>query len=755
MAIDVVSADLCTGCGACNNSCPVSAISMQYDGEGFWAPTIDHAKCVDCGLCEKICPALHPKYGNDPRPQTFAVWADDRLREVSSSGGVFSVLAEYVLGKGGSVCGAAYDADMNLRQVIINTPEALAPLRGSKYLQSDSGDCYKQIKALLENGTPVLFCGVPCQIAGLHNSLGEKKYENLITVDLLCHGGVAPRVFQRYLQECYPGKKVVDFRFRDKSVYGWIASANAYFADGTECHLSREEDLYNRAFVACYSARKSCGTCRFSVLPRQGDFTLGDFWGCKNYDPKFDDGRGTSLVFANNERAKELFTQLRARFPLCEEIDLDYILTKTGQPLSHPFKKTSFMHDRFYFYLRYGTLEKAVTYCEKGKFDVALVGVWYGWNYGSVLTNYALYRYLRNLGLLVLMVEKPCQQKDSKDIELNPKLHSRAFAVKHYGTNISRPRMPEEMQQLNQYADIFMTGSDQLWHYNVEHYSKGAFLLNFVDASHKRIAYSTSFGHDKDFTPKEELRERISQFKKFDHISVREDSGVDILKRYGIGAVKVLDPVFIADRAIFDELADMVTEEDAEPYIAAYILDPSEEKTQALLRISETLGLKLKVMLDGMPSKYEQNKQKIGLPVLEKPSVETWVHCLKNASFIVTDSYHGTCFSIIFEKNFLAFGNKIRGFARFKTVFDIIGNEERLITDPAAEIDASLLQKDIDYAAVREKLAPYIEFSKEWLHNAIYSDKVIDELPVYRIVDKKTEREGNQEIKNGFLIDDR
>ena len=742
MNIKSVQPDICTGCGACKNICPTSAITMQFDEEGFWAPRVDEKKCTDCGACEKICPAVHPKYFNDPRPKTYAVWASDKLREVSSSGGVFSVLAEYVLDKGGYVCGAAFDESLELNHIIIHSKKDLSALRGSKYLQSNTGDCFKKIKQLLLQDVYVLFCGVPCQVAGLNNFLGGKKYEKLITVDLLCHGGVAPLVFKRYIRECFPNKKIADYRFRDKSVYGWSTHANVYFVDGTQYHEVREKDLYYRAFLPCYAARKSCGTCKAAALPRQSDFTLGDFWGCKGYDPELDDGKGTSLVFANNGKADELLHELQANFPLFKEVELDFILNKTGQPLSHPFKKTSFMHDRFFFYLKHGSLEKAVTYCEKGKFDVAIVGVWYGWNYGSVLTNYALYRYLRDMGLLVLMVEKPNQRVGSGDIELNPKLHSRAFALKHYGTNISRPRMPEEMAQLNNFADIFMTGSDQLWHYNVESYSKGAFLLNFVDASHKKIAYSTSFGHDKDFTPREKLRERISLFKKFDHISVREDSGVEILKRYGVQAVKVLDPVFIADRKIFDELADSANKNADEKFITAYILDPTDEKKEALRFISEQMGLPLKIILDGMPSNYDDNKAKIGMDVIEKPSVEDWVFYMKNAQFVVTDSYHGTCFSVIFKRNFIAFGNKIRGLARFKTIFDIIGNGDRLLTESYMP-EASLLGTDIGYAEVEKRMEPYIEFSRNWLKNAIYSDKIIKELPVYRILDEKTSRNKN------------
>jgi len=237
------------------------------------------------------------------------------------------------------------------------------------------------------------------------------------------------------------------------------------------------------------------------------------------------------------------------------------------------------------------------------------------------------------------------------------------------------------------------------------------------------------------------LTERISLFKKFDHISVREDSGVEILKRYGVKAVKVLDPVFIAGKKIFENLAKEAEVEEKEKFITAYILDPTEEKTNAIKKIAKELGMPVKAMIDGMPSRYEENKQKIGLEIIEKPTVEQWVYYFKNASFIITDSYHGTCFSVIFEKNFVAFGNKIRGLTRFNTIFDIIGYKERLITDPAKQLSSALIKKDINYKIINQRLEPHIKYSENWLKNAIYSNKVINELPVYRILDAKTAKE--------------
>ena len=189
---------------------------MQENNEGFLVPVLDADKCIDCGLCMKPCPSLQEKRDNAVEPQCYAAQASDDIRAISSSGGVFTPLAEQILERGGVVCGAAFREDWTVHHIIVDNKEELAKLRGSKYVQSDTEDCYKRIKALLKEGTWVLFSGTPCQVAGLYTYLG-KEYDTLVTIDIFCHGAPSPGVWKRYLRENYEPGSIANINFRDKA----------------------------------------------------------------------------------------------------------------------------------------------------------------------------------------------------------------------------------------------------------------------------------------------------------------------------------------------------------------------------------------------------------------------------------------------------------------------------------------------------------------------------------------------------------
>ena len=174
--IEVLAPEFCSGCGACFNACPKDAIDMKEDAEGFFAPVIDHEKCINCGLCEKSCPVLHVPRDNEKQPVCLAVKAKPEIMKDSSSAGVFAVLADRILAEGGYVCGAAWDDSFVLRHIVTNTAEGMSRIKKSKYVQSQTGDVFRQIRDLLKQGEKVLFSGVPCQVAGLKNYL-RRDYE--------------------------------------------------------------------------------------------------------------------------------------------------------------------------------------------------------------------------------------------------------------------------------------------------------------------------------------------------------------------------------------------------------------------------------------------------------------------------------------------------------------------------------------------------------------------------------------------------
>ena len=299
----------CCGCGACAQSCPKNCITMVADGEGFLYPQVDEAACVNCGLCEKVCPILTKKKVPDGGVNAYAAYSsDEEIRKVSSSGGMFSVLAREILNRGGVIAGAAFDEDFSVRHILVETVEELNRLRGSKYVQSRMEDTYIQIRDLLKQGRVVLFTGVSCQVAGLKAFLG-RDYDNLYTVDVLCHGVPSPKVWAKYCreQETVHGQKLTGVSFRDKRISWRKYSLSMKFGNNTEYCRRGGEDAYLQVFLGDLCLRPSCHSCRFKQFPRMSDLTIGDAWGIEKHNPELDDDRGTSVVLVNSQKGQGLW----------------------------------------------------------------------------------------------------------------------------------------------------------------------------------------------------------------------------------------------------------------------------------------------------------------------------------------------------------------------------------------------------------------------------------------------------------------
>ena len=361
----------CCGCSACYNACPVDAITMKYDVEGALYPEIDFNKCIQCGKCSRVCPGLNPKSDKWAEPKLFAGFASDEIREKSSSGGIFTVIAKKILDDGGVVCGAMLNNEFDIAHVIVETEEELEKIRSSKYIQSVTKDTYTQIKKALDSGRSALYTGCGCQIAGLNRFLG-KKYDKLITIDLLCHGGPTPGSFKKYMSDVHKNKKVNYVGFRDKDVFKWEINSTGMtvkYDDGKEYRKIKSEDAFYRAFTRAFAVRPHCQTCNYATLPRQGDITLGDFWGIFRYKKDFNDYKGTSYILINSEKGMEALEKIKPQLKFFEEVPLENIL-KTGQPLCKPFKAEP-LRDRFMKMLEYVSFTKCLKCCESDTFDYA------------------------------------------------------------------------------------------------------------------------------------------------------------------------------------------------------------------------------------------------------------------------------------------------------------------------------------------------------------------------------------------------
>ena len=313
----------CTGCGACVNSCEASAFELTPDFQGFLKPQIDAAKCIGCNRCVEVCPSAY-LHENDhlTEPDCYAAWAQDDIRRDSSSGGVFTVLAQSILSKGGVVFGAAWTEDFYLEHISVRDIEELPKLRHSKYVQSNTKDTFRQVEEILEGGRSVLYVGTPCQIAGLRSFLG-KQYDNLYMIDLICFCSGPAKAFRKYLSEQYGLENVQQVVFRDKQ-RGWTHGASIHKRDGSVLWLDSGTDDYQKAYHNVLLRNKTCEECIYAGFPRQGDITLGDFWGIEQHDPSWNDGKGTNLLYVNSEIGQRLLDTVSENFQRIERVPLQW-----------------------------------------------------------------------------------------------------------------------------------------------------------------------------------------------------------------------------------------------------------------------------------------------------------------------------------------------------------------------------------------------------------------------------------------------
>lgn len=301
----------CTGCSACANSCAHQAIMMASDEEGFLQPVINQEKCVECGLCTKHCSVLNPVKVELIKQTAYAV-ISNKDRTVSSSGGAFSVFARYILSQEGVVFGATIDKKFKVKHIAIQTFEGLSKLRGSKYVQSEIGDSYKQVKIYLSQQRKVLFVGTPCQVAGLYAYLNGKRYENLlITLDLVCHGVPSQGAFDAYIGKLkkiprFSDRNIEKFRFRKFDSWSIIPAVK--LAKSEWKILNLWENAYMNAFFRGYIFRESCFRCQHCNTNRVGTFTIADFWGIGRHGVSFKKSVacGVSLVIDNQNNMPSL-----------------------------------------------------------------------------------------------------------------------------------------------------------------------------------------------------------------------------------------------------------------------------------------------------------------------------------------------------------------------------------------------------------------------------------------------------------------
>lgn len=691
----------CTGCGVCCEVCPSDAIYMKTDAKGFLTPKVDKEKCIHCGKCVADCPT-QIDFGEGFRKQLcYAVQMKEEFLMTGSSGGVFPALAELVLEQEGYVAGAVFMEDFSVRHVVSNQRADVEQMYGSKYVQSSMVGVYSEIRRLLDAGELVLFGGCACQVAGLRAYLG-KEYEKLYLIDVVCHGVPSPGAWQERVETlCAEYGKIQKIAFRDKQHLGWRSGLYVRFEDGNE-YLAYD-DIFIQEFLNNWILRDSCYNCEFKAEP-YSDLTIGDFWGIGTMDKEYGES-GTSFVTVNTEKGEKLFRYLAHSG---ERISLFPV---KGAAVWNPSIEKPVKDNRMHHLLSQKKEEgldwqQAVhAIFTELHFDIAMVCMW-GENYGNAMTNYALY-YTLEKKYSVVAVDTGIYQPQYKFSE---------FASAHCRMT-SELYLNGKWDELLESVDIFLVGSDQVWNYS---YTQGGnwghfFQLGFVGNDKRKVSYASSFGTEGLEPPEAEYG---IAYRNFDAISVREEFGVESCRiKYGIQAVQVLDPVFLVKADEYKALLPKRPMEE-QPYILAYLLTPSVEKREYCESLQKKVGgLKIIYIIDNHLQnrnlwrnilKFENVKVEL--------AVEEWLAYLHGAQYIITDSFHGTCFALIFQKPFVSFVNRERG--RFEFFNKLPGVGERIL-ETVSEEGIEVFDKSLDYDAVKRYLTVERKRSLAWLDAAL------------------------------------
>jgi len=723
----------CTGCGACVNVCPRGAIELKERNGYFLFPEIDAAKCNHCGLCLKKCPAAAPR----PAPSkvtnevAYGCYVKDEVeRARSSSGGFFQALAKYVLRQGGAVCGASFTHGCHLEHVIITDEKDLPPLQRSKYLQSNPGMVYSQIKELLQTGKKVLFVGTPCQVAALKSVIGGDN-NNLITVDLLCHGVPPENLFRQHL-DCLSGNdadNVSEINFRDKQPGGWNLYHLSFVHHGVKYCKSYKDDVYLKGFANRLTIRRSCGDCRYSRFPRQGDFTLGDLWTVAEAYLGWMDNKGVNAMIVNTEKARGLLKSIRVSMARMEKVPITAI-SKTNNLQWHSYLHPNSLRFFSTLYLKkVDTIHPIIEEYLRKDDGICVLNFHDGHaNYGSVLTAYAIKEKIK-----MLVGYDPIHIHLWSVVGGEPVIADMV--------DFNREEIPateliysyRQLVDLNMYFRTFIVGPDTVWRdcsYTADFHW---FLFNFVRFSKNICSYAASFGFPylantglRDTTQKtpseSEIVARKRLMKRFSHISVREDSGVKLCKEFfDVEAEHVLDSVFLLNESNYTELIGKPREDSG--LVVRYILSPacsSPELRKAIENTSNSISLR-----EGtgdyanrlVPDKDGK------LPTVGGVTVRDWLRNIRDCKYFVSDSFHGICFAIIFRKQFVALKPSVfAGTERVDSLFRMLGiPHDRYAYTP--EDYERILASPLDYSKIEPRLNEWIAKSEEYLKRILADNK--------------------------------
>ncbi|MEL5894348.1 polysaccharide pyruvyl transferase family protein [Bacteroides sp. GD17] len=762
----------CTGCMCCANSCKQGAITIAEDKNGLWHPVVDVQKCTECHLCEKHCGEVYNGIFLSRNPihqyTPYTAWnTNPDQRSQSTSGGVFASLSSVILNKGGIVCGAAI-GNNRVQHIFITSLEELPRIQGVKYIQSNLTGIYQQVRTYLDAQQMVLFSGTPCQVAALYAYLGKKRDNaNLYTAEVICHGVVSNLILDKHLEYNHANQIV---SFRSKSL-GW--GKDTYITaikEGKKMILqNRHKNFFYHAFTSDTVTRPSCYQCRYATIERVADLTMGDYWGSKQSQEEA--SKGLSLLIVNNAHGQQLFekcTNLHTeatdwemclpRNPRlycdkheCRGISITthlhtlftYMPHFVAQSIAGPHitKRNPLAYLRARYVIKQKKvidqkveteLKKALEKINKTKRmkKVGILTYHRSINYGAMLQAYALRYTVQKLAHEAEVIDygKIGQEKiffwstfslkaiagsivnnflrlfgERQRMATFNKFAEEVIGIsqKHYSTK------DELTADLHHYKSL-ITGSDQVWH-PVICEDDMSYFLDFPMADNQKIAYAPSFGV-KQLTS-EQQKKYTPFLQHIGHLSVREEAGVQILKKILNKEVPlVADPTLLCDATEWNEIA--IAPARKKKYILFFTIlgDPegSAEFVSSLSRKFNYEIVKIGSIRDLANCRYHSGRA---------AGPREFLGLVREAEFVVTNSFHGTAFSIIYRKNFFTFLNKNDRNSRLESITQVLGLEAQLKKGKCA-LPENLT---VDYTQAKERLALLKKQSLSFLENSLNS----------------------------------
>lgn len=705
----------CTGCSACQNICPCNAIEMEADVIGGYKPSVIKNLCSDCGRCIDACPIVNEDRNLYCPIEGYAVVATDSVRRESSSGGFFSVAAEEILRIGGAVYGVGWDDKLTAIHMRIIRKDNINKLRYSKYVQSDTSNVFRTVKKDLDEKKPVLFSGTPCQVAGLRKYMEREKVntENLYLVDLICGDAPSAALWEMFLNERYKNNnRPYDYRFRDK-IHGWKVISNC-LETMEEDYEDVVEDYYLKGFLENMMFPPTCENCKYRKA-KPGDITIGDFWKVQKYKPSIDGKKGVSTVLVNTEKGKYFLEKLKNYFSVFEPVEIEKLMDGGGFRNNVNRGIECFRHQ-----IRAGhTLKSAYEAGRDLRYDIGLVGEWCNHNYGSHLTYYALKKTLEKMGLSVLLIGPPVTWwKYSKNIFGDERFRSLPGIE-----NAAYLSLDEyDYEYLNSRCNMFCVGADTTFN-EFQFFDKKKYAgLAWTDSKKGRIIYGGSFG-TYDFNATKEKIEYLKYcFHRFDRISYREKAGVRLAKEvFNVESDYVLDPVFLLSDEEWrqHEICPKGIGDKRFGIVFFYEDNGHDADTEEFLK-----KLREKYSCDFYYVTRADSDRKNAIANVK---IEELLWLIDHAEVILTNSFHVTALSIIFNKLFYAINRIMQIPVRIPDILSTCGLKDRMITDyryDEIDVDNSHL---IDYERVNCILNQCIENSKNWLVDAIEEIKNKDD----------------------------